>query len=205
MGHHSEAPRLDVDVEDHAAHHQGATASNSNSSDGLGNGDAKDMDEKSMGEYELLDRYITRGGHPSQEAVAEEREHIPKWQFWRHGGDEHDDSAPTSNKPPPEWLEADIRQGISSQDVETRRKRFGWNELTAEKENQFRKFLSFFQGPILYGEFVTPGSAREGFCAVVWVALLTGVLLGSHGAGCDPCSWLAGLDRFRCHHWHPAP
>jgi magnesium-transporting ATPase (P-type) len=53
---------------------------------------------------------------------------------------------------PEEWLQADIKQGISNSDVEHRRKRFGWNEITTEKENMFIKFLMFFTGPILYGE-----------------------------------------------------
>ena len=53
---------------------------------------------------------------------------------------------------PDEWLNADIKQGISESDVESRRKRFGWNEITTEKENLFIKFLSFFTGPILYGK-----------------------------------------------------
>lgn len=53
---------------------------------------------------------------------------------------------------PEEWLEADIKQGISNSDVENRRKRFGWNELSSEKENLFIKFLMFFTGPILYGK-----------------------------------------------------
>ena len=53
---------------------------------------------------------------------------------------------------PEEWLDADIKQGIGESEVESRRKRFGWNELTSEKENLFIKFLMFFTGPILYGE-----------------------------------------------------
>ena len=53
---------------------------------------------------------------------------------------------------PEEWLEADIKQGISNSDVETRRKRFGWNEISTDKENLFIKFLMFFTGPVLYGK-----------------------------------------------------
>lgn len=49
-------------------------------------------------------------------------------------------------------LEADIKQGISSSEVEQRRKRYGWNEITTEKENLFIKFLGFFTGPVLYGK-----------------------------------------------------
>lgn len=138
--HDDKPPRLEDDVEANAAHQ---------SSNG-GYGGTSELDEKSLGEYERLDRYITNGGHQPDEHVAEEHKPVPWWKFWKSGA--QDDEAPVSNKPPSEWLEADIRQGISSADVETRRKRFGWNELTAEKENQLAKFFSFFQGPILYGE-----------------------------------------------------
>ena len=52
-------------------------------------------------------------------------------------------------------LEADIKQGISSHEVEQRRKRYGWNEITTEKENLFIKFLGFFTGPVLYGKLIS--------------------------------------------------
>lgn len=128
---------------------EAGTADQQSSSDGYG-GHTLDDNEKGLGEYELLDRFITRGGHAPQEEVQEEHEHVPWWKFWKSS--DLDDQTPVSNKPPPEWLEADIRQGITSAEVEERRKRYGWNELTAEKENQLAKFMSFFQGPILYGE-----------------------------------------------------
>jgi H+-transporting ATPase len=50
-------------------------------------------------------------------------------------------------------LNTDINHGISGSEVETRRRRFGWNELTTEKTNWLKQFLSYFQGPILYGNF----------------------------------------------------
>lgn len=137
------APRLALDPDVEA---QGAATHSS--SDGYGG--KTELDENGLGEYELLDRYITRGGHQPEEELVEEHENIPWWKFWKSAPQE--DQAPESNKPPPEWLTADIRQGVNSADVEMRRKRFGWNELTAEKENQLAKFMSFFQGPILYGE-----------------------------------------------------
>lgn len=71
-------------------------------------------------------------------------------QFWRSGTS----SAATDKDAgvvPEEWLDADIKQGISNHDVESRRKRYGWNEIATEKENLFIKFLMFFTGPILYG------------------------------------------------------
>ena len=56
--------------------------------------------------------------------------------------------------PPLEWLETDMKTGLTSATVESRRKKTGWNELTTEKENPFLKFLGYFRGPILYGEFL---------------------------------------------------
>ena len=76
-------------------------------------------------------------------------------QFWAKQSDYESEDDGTV---PDEWLEADIKQGISDSDVEHRRKRFGWNELASEKENMFIKFLTFFTGPILYGE--SPSASR---------------------------------------------
>ena len=53
---------------------------------------------------------------------------------------------------PEEWLGTDIKQGLTDAEVEDRRRKSGFNELTTEKENLFIKFLGYFQGPILYGE-----------------------------------------------------
>jgi hypothetical protein len=73
-------------------------------------------------------------------------------QFW---GGKKDEGAEEDGTVPEEWLQSDIKQGISNSDVEHRRKRFGWNEITTEKENLFIKFLMFFTGPILYGKSST--------------------------------------------------
>jgi hypothetical protein len=70
-------------------------------------------------------------------------------QFWKKDEKADDGQATVV---PEEWLGADIRQGITSHDVESRRKKFGWNEITTDKENLFIKFLTFFTGPILYGK-----------------------------------------------------
>lgn len=53
---------------------------------------------------------------------------------------------------PDDWLITDIREGLSGEEINTRRRRSGWNELVSEKENPIAKILSYFQGPILYGE-----------------------------------------------------
>ncbi|CDM37967.1 hypothetical protein DTO013E5_8265 [Penicillium roqueforti] len=51
---------------------------------------------------------------------------------------------------PDDWKFTDINHGLSDSEVEERRKVTGFNELTAEKVDQFRKILGYFQGPILY-------------------------------------------------------
>ncbi|WVQ95251.1 plasma-membrane proton-efflux P-type ATPase [Kwoniella sp. CBS 9459] len=53
-------------------------------------------------------------------------------------------------KVPPEWLETDRQKGLSTSDIDERRKHSGYNELESPTENQFIKFISYFRGPILY-------------------------------------------------------
>ncbi|WVW85256.1 plasma-membrane proton-efflux P-type ATPase [Kwoniella bestiolae CBS 10118] len=55
-----------------------------------------------------------------------------------------------TKKVPQEWLETDRQKGLSSSDIDERRKHSGWNELESPSENQFIKFISYFRGPILY-------------------------------------------------------
>lgn len=57
-----------------------------------------------------------------------------------------------AGKFPESWLTTDIREGLPSSEVTERRTRAGWNELVSEKENPIAKVLSYFRGPILYGE-----------------------------------------------------
>lgn len=64
---------------------------------------------------------------------------------WKHTGD-------GARKFPDDWLLTDIRQGLGEADVVNRRNVAGFNELAAAKENPFAKVISYFQGPILYGE-----------------------------------------------------
>lgn len=55
------------------------------------------------------------------------------------------------------WLTCDVvlntqlRSGLTAHDVETRRKRYGMNEISSEKTNLLKQFLGYFTGPILYG------------------------------------------------------
>ena len=52
---------------------------------------------------------------------------------------------------PDDLLRTNPSIGLSDVEVAIRRRRYGWNELSEEKNHHFRKLLSFFVGPI---EFV---------------------------------------------------
>ncbi|KAI1472362.1 plasma-membrane proton-e [Daldinia caldariorum] len=109
-----------------------------------------------LNEYEALDRFITNYEAERRASLASGmggRRKKPKWwQFWKSSeGEAEDTSRPTDvGKPPDSWLDTDIHTGLSSAEVEERRKQYGWNELVAEKENMLAKFFSYFRGPILY-------------------------------------------------------
>jgi len=109
-------------------------------------------------EYTRLVRYIStynEGGRRKSTASQLEQAGVKKkpwWAFWRKGP-KVENTSTGDFEVPDEWLESDIRQGISNTEVELRRKKTGFNELTTEKVNPFLQFLSYFQGPILYGTF----------------------------------------------------
>jgi H+-transporting ATPase len=117
-------------------------------------------DYSDMNEYSALQKYITTYRDPrampsadEEEAAiqAEEAKKNKKW--WKFGrGGSGTSGGRDTGVVPEEWLNTHINQGISSADVETRRRKYGWNELTTEKENMWLKFLSYFTGPILYGK-----------------------------------------------------
>jgi H+-transporting ATPase len=71
------------------------------------------------------------------------------WQFWKSGsvaGGEVADAGAV----PDDYLNTELRTGLTNHDVEQRRKRYGWNEISSEKTNLLKQFLGYFQGPILY-------------------------------------------------------
>lgn len=116
-------------------------------------GNIEDLDE-----YTALQKYISTYRDPKERAeeeaanknAADAGKGKAWWQFWRAGSSPQATGA-DAGVVPDEWLETDIKQGLSNTDVESRRKRYGFNEITTDKENLFLKFLGFFQGPILYG------------------------------------------------------
>lgn len=110
-----------------------------------------------LGEFEALDRFITTYDHERRSSLASTGRLAKKpkwWQFWKSdqvaaGAAEVPEAL--IGKPPDAWLETDIHQGITTQQVEERRRRFGWNELVSEKEDMLAKIFGYFTGPILYG------------------------------------------------------
>ncbi len=115
--------------------------------------EAQPNNDADLGEYGNLVKYISnyRDGRRASIAGSMYDEDQPKrkwYQFGKKKGAEGDGAFDT----PEEWLTTDWKRGLTTADVEQRRKKTGWNELTTEKENLFLKFLGFFTGPILYGK-----------------------------------------------------
>ncbi|KAL1876841.1 hypothetical protein VTK73DRAFT_9143 [Phialemonium thermophilum] len=126
-----------------------------NAANGEGSSGTAVADTANLGEYPALDRFISTYREDDAARAAQDDEEkkknkpIPWWKalFTSTDSSTGKREAPTV---PEAWLATDIHAGIRDSDVEDRRKAFGWNELTTEKENMFAKFLSYFMGPILY-------------------------------------------------------
>lgn len=74
---------------------------------------------------------------------------------------EENEAAPGSSaRPiPEELLQTNTRTGLTSAEVDARRRRYGLNQMKEEKENLILKFLMYFVGPI---QFVMEVSADSG-------------------------------------------
>ncbi|KAF7173491.1 hypothetical protein CNMCM5623_005736 [Aspergillus felis] len=107
--------------------------------------------EGNLDEYSALNRYIStardgrRGSTSSAGARSVQEKKKPWYAFWRK-----DTETAGVFVCPDEWLETDLRTGLPSSEIEMRRKKGGWNELTTEKTNFFVQFIGYFRGPILY-------------------------------------------------------
>lgn len=65
--------------------------------------------------------------------------------------DDDEAVAGSSARPVPEdLLQTDTRTGLTSAEVEQRRKKYGLNQMKEEKENLILKFLFYFIGPIQF-------------------------------------------------------
>lgn len=108
-----------------------------------------------MGEYPALDRYISTyredTGLESQGNARDRGTSRKWWQFWKGPGEDNQRPPDRAGEVPDTWLTTDIKDGLSQSTAGERRKMVGWNELTTEKKNIFLKLVTYFMGPILYG------------------------------------------------------
>jgi H+-transporting ATPase len=165
----------DKDLENGAPNHDRAQSRKWSTAPGA----IEDLDE-----YTALQKYISTYRDPKERAAeeaaagadgADAGKKKKGWQFWKSAGPKVNPN--DASVVPEEWLDADIRQGIANHDVESRRKRYGFNEISSDKENLFIKFLMFFTGPILYGTFsllpnLSPThhlSWQFAFCVTIWL------------------------------------
>lgn len=112
-------------------------------------------DSENLTEYAALERYISTYRDDSRRDDDDpnaKKRRIPWWKFWESAPDPTAKEIEERSRVPDIWLDSDIHAGIPDTEIDARRRRMGWNELTSEKENPFLKFLSYFTGPILYGE-----------------------------------------------------
>lgn len=119
-----------------------------------GSGSSTSGEGDNIGEYPALERFISTYRDDRSKTDEDElkgKRKKPWWKFWKLS-DEEIAAGAQESAIPDSWLETDITTGIHSEEVEERRKRTGWNELSAEKVNPIAQFLGYFTGPILYGE-----------------------------------------------------
>lgn len=112
------------------------------------NGDDSGLDEFTR-LVKFTSTYREKDENQGAGIVTENRVWYAPWKKRRYRWTYH----PAGAAYPEEWLMTDIREGLPESEVNSRRQGVGFNELTAEKMNPFRRALSYFQGPILYGLF----------------------------------------------------
>ncbi|EUC29498.1 hypothetical protein COCCADRAFT_8284 [Bipolaris zeicola 26-R-13] len=103
-----------------------------------------------MDEYTALQKYILFYRDAKVNPHATPTVKVKKWwQFWKSGATT---AAPVADAGavPDDFLNTELRTGLSSHEVEERRKRYGFNEITSEKTNLLKQFIGYFTGPILY-------------------------------------------------------
>ena len=110
--------------------------------------------DQSLDEYERLVRYVSLYREPGVADIENEEGEMKRVWYapWRRQFVLSSESAEVKQMFPDDWLLTDIKQGLSEAEVNNRRRRSGWNELVSHKENPIAKFMSYFQGPILYGK-----------------------------------------------------
>lgn len=117
----------------------------------------KPVENGSEGEEDDMDQLIEE--LQSQDAHEEEEE----------GGDDGASFVAV----PEALLQTDPKVGLNEEEVQSRRKKYGLNQMAEEKENLVFKFIMFFVGPI---QFVMEGAAILAAGLEDWVDF--GVILG---------------------------
>ena len=127
-----------------------------------------------------------------------------------HDAEEEDTTQPGGAKPvPDELLQTDPRMGLTSDEIDRRRKKYGLNQMKEEKENLLLKFLSYFVGPIQFVMEVSrlswPTRSTHSLIVLEAVpALHAGHLKLTSSqprAGCSyPCRRSSRLGGLWCHH-----
>lgn len=90
-------------------------------------------------EYTNLVRYIStyrdgrRKSTASELGMDDEPVKRPWWAPWKGRGKAK--AVDGNFEVPDDWLDTELKQGLSTTEVENRRKKTGFNELTTEKEN----------------------------------------------------------------------
>ena len=112
-------------------------------------------DYAQLDEYGKLVKYVStfQNADANQEFQGDTMEKRIWYMPWKKRKVRVKSVEETAGLYPDDWLITDIREGLSSEEVNTRRRRSGWNELVSEKENPIAKVLSYFRGPILYGSY----------------------------------------------------
>lgn len=110
-------------------------------------------DYASLDEYGKLVKYVStfRDAGVEQAEAGEYEEQRVWYAPWKKRKVRVQLAEDEAGRFPDDWLITNIREGLSSEVVNQRRRRAGWNELVSEKENPIAKVLSYFRGPILYG------------------------------------------------------
>jgi H+-transporting ATPase len=145
-----------------------------------------------LDEYSNLVRYIStyRDQHVKVDEEEDEAEDKKPWYaFWRkakiHAG---------ITDIPPEWLETDINRGLTSDEVEQRRKKCGFNELADVEKNLLKEFIGYFRGPVLYGtqSFTLPFRRHQNKSKKKHHVLT--MISCSYGACCPACCRSSCMD-----------
>ncbi|KAH8702157.1 putative plasma membrane H(+)ATPase [Talaromyces proteolyticus] len=109
------------------------------------------VNDPTLDEYERLVKYVSVYREPGKGEFTEEGEMRRVWYApWRKKWIPAKETGEGTQQFPENWLITDIREGLTEEEVSNRRRRSGWNELISQKENPIEKFMSYFQGPILY-------------------------------------------------------